>query len=181
MTLLANVLPRLGSLLTQRGVQAIAAGLLSGAVGGSALVATGLVPLGGTRLAPPTVALMACPGAGGTLAQVTTGQSLLVTARSADGRWLEVYIGEPGIDRAWVPADSLRLQSAADGLPVADCAAPATATPGPLGSPAATGTALPAPTIEATVAPSATLGPTLAPGVTPSPTPRPTATPKPTP
>ena len=94
--MLANVLPRLGSLLSQRGVQAIAAGFLSGAVGGSALVATGLVPLGGTRLAPPTVALMACPGAGGTLARVTTGQSLLVTARSADGRWLDC----PAYDRA---------------------------------------------------------------------------------
>jgi hypothetical protein len=183
MTLFANLGPRLGSLFAQRGVQAIVAGVLSGVVGGSALVATGVIPTGGTRQAPD-LALMACPGSGPVLAHVPTGKTLLVTARSGDGAWLEVYIGEPGIDRAWAPVSALKLQSAADALPVDDCAAASTLQP--LGTPTPTVTAVVVtPSPEPSLAPNAT--PTLAPSATPRPTaslkvtPKPTGTPHPTP
>ena len=125
--MLANFGPRLVSMVTQHGV-AIAAGVLSGAVLGGAGVASGLIPVGGSR-AGPAVALMACPGPGRELARIPDGQTLLVIARSADGAWLQVYVGEPGIDRAWVPATKLRLQSAAAGLPVADCGTTALGQP----------------------------------------------------
>jgi hypothetical protein len=183
MTLFANLGPRLGSLFAQRAVQAIAAGLLSGVVGGSALVVSGVIPIGGTRTETPNLALMACPGSGPVLARVPSGQTLLVTARSLDGRWLEVYVGEPGIDRAWAPADKLRLQSAGDGLPVDDCTA--TATPQPLGTPAPVVTAVvstpsPSPSASSGAGPSAR--PTTAPAATPTarPTPKPSGTPHPT-
>jgi hypothetical protein len=180
MTMLANLGPRLGSLFLQRGVQVIAAGLLSGAVGGSALVASGVIPVGGTRLTP-TLALMACPGSGPVLAHVSHGQALLVTAHSADGAWYEVYVGQPGVDRAWAPADALKLQSPADGLPAADCAA--TSTPGPLGTPTPVITAIvstPSPGPSASPSPAASTSPTSAPTVTAKPTPTPKVTPKPT-
>jgi hypothetical protein len=187
MTMLSGLLPRLGSLFAQRGVQAIAAGFLSGALGGTALVASGLVPVGGTRLAPPSVALVACPGSGAVLAKVPSGEALLVTARSADGGWLQVYIGEPGLDRAWAPASALKLQSASDTLPVADCAGlpppVAVGSPGP--TPAATPTV--PPSIPASVAPATpilTRSPTAPPKSTlpptPKPTPKPTQQPSPT-
>ena len=35
------------------------------------------------------------------------------------GLWLEVYVGEPGLERGWLPATSLTLDSSGDGLPVA--------------------------------------------------------------
>ncbi len=190
---MAGLFQNLGGLFAQRGVQAVAAGLLSGAIGGSALVATGIVPVGGAPAAADRVALLTCPGFGPVLTDVQSGQSLLVTARSADGQWLEVYVGQPGLDRAWAPAEDLRLESAVDGLPVAECAAPATIVPPGATPPPAT--ALPSPTVLATVVPAATpaptptTAPTARPTTAPTPTPRATAratprvtpTPKPTP
>src|SRR5437867_9021507 len=97
---LGSLWSRIGSLLAQRGTQAIVAGLVVGIGGGSALVVTGLSPFGKGQI-PANLALLACPGSGGVLANVPTGASLLVTGRSSDGHWLEVYLGEPGVDRAW--------------------------------------------------------------------------------
>ena len=177
-------LTNLSSLFAQQSVQAIAAGLIAGVVGGTALVATGIIPVGGTQVAASTVALLACPDSGPVLAQIPNGQAMLVTARSADGSWLQVYVGQPGVDRGWAPADSLDLQSPAEDLPVADCAGP---TPAPLGTPTATAvvsTPSPGPTPPPTELPSA--APTPSAGPTPSPstrvTPRPTTrvTPRPT-
>jgi hypothetical protein len=192
MTMFANLGPRLGSLFAQRTVQAIAAGLLSGVVGGSALVISGVIPVGGIREAPADLALVACPGSGAVLARVPTGETLLVTGRSADGQWLEVYVGEPGIDRAWAPASDFRLQAAGDSLPVDSCNAEA--MPGPLGTPVPTVAAIvstpsPEPSVSAgpspspanTVAPGQTPTHTPSPGATPTPTPHPTPTPAPTP
>jgi hypothetical protein len=160
-----GVLPRIGSLFAQRGVQVITAGILSGAVGGSTLVATGLVPVGAREATPPTVELVACPGSGPVLARVTSGQSLLVTARSEDGQWLEVYIGAPGVAHAWAPAVDLSLQSGGDSLPVDDCSAPATPVPA---------TAAPTPLVTAVIA-TATPAPTPSSGPSPGPSPSPTA------
>jgi hypothetical protein len=174
------LLSGLGSLLAQRGAQAIAAGLVGGVVGGAGLMASGLVPVGGTRAAA-TVALLACPGSGNVLVQTSDGETLLVTARSADGRWLQVDLGQPGVDRAWAPASAVRMESAVETLPVADCAAP---TDVPSASAGPTATAV---VITPTPGPTLTAGPTALPTPTSSPTrsatPKPTAkpTPKPTP
>jgi hypothetical protein len=175
-----------GSFFAERGVQAIAAGLLSGAVAGTTLVATGVVPVGGTAAAS-TIELLACPGSGPVLANVANGQSLLVTGRSFDGAWLEVYIGEPGIERGWAPTTALRVDASAADLPVGACVGP---TPAPLRSPApiatvviATASPEPAPSAPPSGVPPASASP--APSASPSPTPRitvkPTGTPKPTP
>ena len=180
----------LTSLLGQSTVQAVGAGVLSGALGGAALIATGVIPIPPETVTLPTIQLLACPGQGPVLAEVSEGERLLVTGKSADGQWLEVYIGQPGIDRAWTEAPQLVLDTPADDLPVADCAAP---TPGPLPSPAPTQLVTEAPTAEPTLGPSATPEPTASPTPavtvaatatarpTPTPTPTPTKTPKPTP
>jgi hypothetical protein len=178
----------LTSLLGQSTVQAVGAGVLSGALGGAALMATGVIPIPPETVTQPTIQLLACPGQGPVLAEVSEGERLLVTAKSADGQWLEVYIGQPGIDRAWTEAPQLSLETPADDLPVADCAAP---TPAPLPSPAPTQLVTEAPTAPPTLGPSATpeatesASPTPAVTATatakPSSTPKPTKTPSPTP
>ncbi|HEX5240408.1 MAG TPA: hypothetical protein VFW20_05370, partial [Candidatus Limnocylindrales bacterium] len=180
-----GLLGRLGALIGQPAVQAVVAGALTGAVGGTALIGTGIVPIGTSHETAPTLALVSCPGSSTVLGQVTTGQPLLVTARSRDGQWLQVYIGAPGLDRAWAPATSVSLQSSGDTLPVADCSAPATplatlAAPSPAPTPAVSAVASPTagPTASPTASPLPT--PTLAPGQTPPPTPKPTPTAKPT-
>ena len=177
----------LTSLLGQQTVQAVGAGVLSGALGGAALIATGVIPIPPETVTLPTIQLLACPGDGPVLAEVSDGERLLVTGRSADGQWLEVYIGQPGIDRAWTEAPALSLESSGNDLPVADCAAP---TPGPLPSPAPS---TEAPTAAPTLGPSTTAVPTASPTPTPAvtvaataaptqkPTPKPTKTPKPAP
>ncbi len=171
----------LSSLFGQGTVQALGAGLLTGVVGGAALVASGVIPPA-TSTPTATITLLACPGAGPAMAQINDGERLLVTGRSADGQWLEVYIGQPGIDRAWVQATSLSIQSSSDDLPVADCAAP---LPAPLPSPAPIASPTEAPTAEPTLSPSPSSAPFATPTatarVTEAPTPRPTKTPAPTP
>lgn len=162
----------LTSMFAQPAFQAVAAGLLTGAVIGSTMVASGILPLEPQREDPKFVALLACPGGGPELARVPAGQQLLITARSEDGAWLEVYIGEPGVEFAWAPAPAFRAASALDALPVSACDTSQTFLP-TLGPPEPTVT----PTgVPATVLP--TLAPTLGPGATASPTPRPTPTPK---
>jgi hypothetical protein len=173
----------LTSLFSQSTVQAVGAGLLTGAIGGTALVATGVIPLGAETVTPATIQLLACPDAGPALAQISDGQRLLVTGKSADGTWLEVYIGQPGVDRAWAEASSLSVESGLETLPVVACDAPTAPSPAPLPSPAAT--ASPTVTIEPTLIPSASPSPSPIPSATARPTAtatvRATATPKPTP
>lgn len=181
MTFLSSI----GAVFSRPGMQAVA-GLMSGAVAGSALVASGAIPFGGSATAAPSVILLACPGAGPVLAELSDGEALLVTARSADGTWLQVHIGQPGVDRGWAPAAALRMESAADALPVADCSGPSAA---PSGSPAATASAIvataspspSAPSPTPTTAPTAAPTPTITPRPTATPTPRPTPTPTPRP
>jgi hypothetical protein len=169
----ASVAPRLAMLVAQHGA-AIAAGVLTGAVVSGAGIATGAIHTGGGQ-AGPTTALLACPGAGPQVARISSGERLLVTARSADGRWLRVYVGEPGIDSGWAPTDVLHMQSAVDGLPIADCSVPSTLGPPPTLSPTLSPSASP------TSGPTPTVGPTAPPTARPSGTPKPTRTPKPTP
>lgn len=171
-----SFLGSISSMIAQPTFQAVAAGLLSGAVIGSTVVASGILPLEPERAEPQFVALLACPGAGPELARVPAGQELLITGRSADGAWLEVYIGEPGVERAWAPAPALRAESAISALPIAACdlpIGPPTLGPATLGPPTqVVQTSPPTPTVTATVAP------TLPPGVTASPPPPATATPR---
>src|SRR5215208_5579024 len=129
----------LATLLTQPTVQAVGAGLLSGALGGGALLATGVIPISPEIVTTPTIQLLECPDAGAALAEVPEGAQLLLTGRSADGQWYEVFIGQPGVDHAWAPATSLDVEGG-DALPVADCAAP---EPGPVPPPGATPTPSP--------------------------------------
>src|ERR1043165_8802874 len=117
--MLAAVAAKIGTFAAQRMVQIAAAGLLSGTVAGTAIV-VGFNPFAAR---PPTgvVALLSCPGSGNVIAHVPVGQTLLVTARSIDGRWVEVYIGSPGLNRAWAPANDMHFQEIPDSLPVAGC------------------------------------------------------------
>ena len=168
---LASIGSRASALLAQPSSLAIVGGLVIGIAGGTVLVATGHAPIA----APPPgdqIALLACPGSGAVLANVPVGASLLVTARSTDGQWLEAYLGEPGVDYAWAPATDVRLASTADALPAGDCIAGTTAqqsasptavivavvTPAasPTGSLAPAG---PTPTLQPIVIPIATLFP----------------------
>ena len=90
--MIASIVPRIVLLFAQRAVLAIGTGLLSGVVIGAGGVAAGLIPVGGSHVAP-TVALLSCPGSGPELTRIAAGQTLLVTARSRDGLWLQVYVG----------------------------------------------------------------------------------------
>jgi hypothetical protein len=170
--MLATVVPKLTALIAHHGL-AIATGVLTGAALGGAGVATGVIPVGGGSQAGPTLALLACPGSGPEVTRITSGQPVLVTARSADGTWLRIYVGEPGIDSGWATADALKLRDTASSLPVADCGTPSSAapTPGPITSP---------PPPSQIALPTATAGPSPTPSPRPTASPKPTATPRPT-
>jgi len=168
----ASALPKLAAALLQP--PALAAGLVTGIVSGAVGVGTGAIPV--TDPGPRLNTLYECPGSGRVVANLAPDQKVLVTARSADGAWLQIYVGEPGVERGWASAAKLHLAAAPDSLPIADC----TPEPTPETS-LELPSALPSPeaTVVATVVPTA-VPVTLPPGATPSPTPKPTATPKPT-
>ncbi len=153
-----------GGLFSGPSLAALGAGLLAGAVGGGALVATGTVEFGGTpaggAAAGAVLELIPCPDQGPVIGTIPKGQEVLVTGRSADGGWLQLYWPAPGIERAWTQAGPLQLQGDPASLPIEECEAPPTPTPRP--------------TVEPTPSPT----PTPTPSPTPSPTP--TAPPKPT-
>ena len=152
-------------------VLAVSAGVLAGVVTGTAVVASGVL----SSPAPEQLALVSCPASETVVARVSSGQSMLVTAKSGDGTWLQLFIGEPGIDSGWAPADALRIADPLDALPIRGCevaAQPSGLLPPP-----------PTPIVTAIVDPTPTPTP-LPSGVTPpppTPTPFPTPTPKQTP
>jgi hypothetical protein len=75
---------------------------------------------------------MSCPVAGAVVTHAVSGTTVLVTARSADGSWLQLYVGQPGAERGWLPASSVRLLESPAGLPVVDCGpSGAAVTPAP--------------------------------------------------
>lgn len=182
-----SFLASLASVVAQPGVQVVAAGLLSGALGGTALVVSGALPIAGTQTPPETLSVLACPGTGPTVGEIADGQRVLAVARSADGAWVQLYIGFPGVERGWAPADALNLDTAADALPVSACEAPTDGpapTAGatvdiPTASPEPTPTTSDAPSLEPSAAPSpsASLGPSPSPGASASSTIRPSASP----
>lgn len=173
----AGVASAFQSLLGQPALLAMATGVLAGAVTGTGLVVTGTLP----GRPDPQLTILSCYENGTPIGRVTAGESLLVTARSFDSTWLEVYVGAPGAERGWAPAAALRSDASIETLPIATCvgfiplrSAGPPATPVPSSAPTEPPTA--APTVIATVAPTAS----LAPSPSPSPTPRPTRTLKPT-
>lgn len=178
--MLAGFLPRLASLVSQPAV--LAAGVATGVAVGAVGVGTGTIPV--TDPGPRLVALFECPDSSRVVTNLPPNQSVLVTARSADGAWLQIYVGEATAERGWARATSLQLKAAPDTLPVADCTPTATAEP-TLAPPS--GLTSPAASAAASLAPSGALPsalPSAAPltgaPVTPSPTPSPSKTPKPT-
>jgi FlaG/FlaF family flagellin (archaellin) len=150
-------------LFAGKSLAVLGAGLLAGAVGGGALVASGTVQFGGNAGAGqgagagPGLELVPCPDQGPVIGTIPRDQQVLVTGRSADGGWLQLYWPAPGIESAWTKTGPLQLEGDAGSLPVAECEAPPTPSPRP------------------------TVEPTPTPEPTPSPTPTPTASPTPSP
>ena len=126
--MLAGALPRLASAVLQP--PALAAGLATGILGGAVGVGTGVIPV--TDAGPRLIAISECPDSNNVVTRLASDQKVLVTARTATGAWLQLYLGEPGAERGWTRATSLELASSADALPVADCV-PTVASPGPTG------------------------------------------------
>ena len=172
--MLATVVSRIGA-FTAQASPPVTAGLISGAIVGAAAIVAGLVHFGAPTAR--TIALLACPESDRVVARAPAGQPLLAIARSADAGWVEVYVGEPGVEGAWTRASAVRLQDAADKLPVASCVqtavAPASASPLGTVAPPAWPTDTLLPTIAASLAPDVTPGAsvstTLAPGATATP------------
>jgi hypothetical protein len=166
---LTGLLPALGG--GANSVVQLAAGGLSGVLGMSALIASGVVAPAPPAAGPQTLALVGCPGSGSVVAVAKPGDQMLVTGRSADGAWLRVYVPGPAGNDGWAPATALNLLADGSAVPVAGCeVVAASSTPGPTAVPASA-------TPTATAAPTATVKPTSA----PTPTPTPTATPNPGP
>lgn len=175
MSMFSGALPQLASLLAQPAV--LAAGVATGVAVGAVGVGTGAIPV--TDAGPRNVALYECPDSARVVTSVAPNQSVLVTARSADGQWLEIYVGLATVESGWARAGSLQLKAAPESLPVEDCTPQVVETSVPTGleSP---GIVPSAGASETPIVPTA--GPaTLPPGATPSPTPVPTNTPGPTP
>jgi hypothetical protein len=142
-TVLSAVGSRISSMLSRPMIMTMGTGLLAGALTGAGVVAS----TGGLNPLERRVSLLGCPGGGAVLARIPEGTTVLVTARSPDGAWLKVYVGEPGIDGAWAPRSAVRLSEVADQLPMDDCGAAAASalppTPAPTPSPTPEPTPLP--------------------------------------
>jgi hypothetical protein len=162
-----------GMLTTNAAVQ-VTAGGLSGLVAMTAAIATGVIPVGAGADGPPTLALVACPGSASVVAVANAGERMLVTAKSADGGWLRVYIPGPVAHDGWVRTGLVDLLADGSKLPVGACGG----VGGTTGTPGASATAGVA-VVNPTLAPTATASPTAKP--TTKPTTAPTATPKPPP
>ncbi len=105
-----GLLSGLGALGAGSGLLAIGAGLLVGVAGSAALLATNTVHFGGAPGGPAvnagTLALVACPDTGPVIGHIKKGERVLLTGRSSDGSWLEVFFPAPAqnLTRAWTRA-----------------------------------------------------------------------------
>ncbi len=187
----------LSGLLTTHAAVQVAAGGLSGLIAMSAAIATGVVPVGAGTSGSLTLALVDCPESASVVAVASIGERMLITAKSADGGWLRVYIPGPVGHNGWVRADTVDLLADGSTLPIAGCGGvggivgvPSPTPTGDLGEIAPT--VGPTTGIVATASPTAkpTTKPTTAPTATPNTPPPtiqataaapPTATPSPTP
>ncbi len=177
----------LAAAVATNGLLAIATGLIVGIIGSGTLLATGAVHVGGGGAAPvPTpvgLQLVACPDAGPVIGSIPKGEKVLVTARSADSAWLQVYYPGPAFDRAWTKAGPLQLEADPASLPVASCEAPPTPTPRPTpgASTAVVASPEPSPSVEPSASPAASPSPSPSPAPSPSPGVSPSPIPSPTP
>jgi hypothetical protein len=157
----------IGGIAGSQLVPILIAGGLSGVIAMGALIALNVVPVhsGGSGASPRGLVLVACPASGPVLAVVDPGQKLLVTGRSSDGAWLQVYLPGPALPYAWAPASELQPSGDTGTLPVASCevaAASPSATPiVAIVSPTPTATPTPTPTPTPTATPVANEGPKL--------------------
>jgi hypothetical protein len=174
----------LASLFTGNSLLAIAAGLIVGVAGTGTLLATGAVHVGGGATAPASstagLQLVACPDAGPVIGTLPQGEKVLVTGRTSDGTWLQIYYPGPAFDRAWTKAGPLQLEADASGLPVAACEAPLSPSPAPSPGPS-TAVVEPSPQASPSPQPSPSPSPSPSAGPSPSPSPRPSPSPSPTP
>lgn len=190
---MSGLLPALGGGAGAGGIIPLAAGGLSGVLAMSALIAGGVVPVGGD--AAHDLVVSACQGQG-SVAVARPGEQMLATGKSADGAYLRVYVPGP-LGEGWVPAKSVELLADGSALPIAGCDGVGSATAVPRRSPSAsesattslrptpspTATPSDAPTIATTPTPTEakTLPPTPSPATTAPLTPSPTRTVPPTP
>jgi hypothetical protein len=173
-----------GGLLAGQSLAVLGAGLLAGATAGGLLVASGAVAPGAAPREAnggggPGLELVPCPDRGPVIGTIPRNQQVLVTAKSADGGWLQLYWPAPGIERAWTKTGPLKLDGDAASLPVAGCEAAATPSPRPTPEPTPSPAVVATPTTEPTPTPSPT--PTPAPTASPTPTAKPTPSPTPKP
>lgn len=176
-----------GGLFAGQSLAVLGAGLLAGAMAGGVLVASGAVSPGAAPREAnggggPGLELVPCPDTGPVIGVIPRNQQVLVTAKSADGGWLQLYWPAPGIERAWTKTGPLKLDGDTASLPIAGCVAAPTPTPAPTAAPtptiAATPTAEPTPTPSPTPTAAPTASPTPTAKPTPSPTPKPNVAPK---
>ena len=175
---MSGLLPALGG--GSNGVVQLAAGGLTGILAMSALIVGGVMPVSApSPAAQGPLPVWGCFGTGSILAMVQPRDQLWITAKSADGKWLQVFLPDPVSHYGWVDAASVELQADGSTLRVEGCSevASATGAPGPTAVPASA-----VPTAGPTATPTAK--PTARPTVPPTqaaPTARPTAKPTPTP
>jgi len=178
-----------GGLFAGQSLAVLGAGLLAGATAGGLLVASGAVAPGAAQREAnggggPGLELVPCPDTGPVIGTIPRNQQVLVTAKSVDGGWLQLYWPAPGIERAWTKAGPLELDGDTAALPVASCEAAATPSPRPTPEPTPSPAAVATPTTEPTPTPSPaptpvpTASPTPTLAATPSPTPKPNVAPK---
>ena len=157
-----------GGLLGPHGVAALGLGGLTGVVAMGGLIAAGIVqphPRSPTPSTDPNLlALVTCPGSGAIVANAAPGDQMLLTGRSADGSWVQVYIPGP-VSHGWAPKGLLTIDGDPSTLPEVDCGQVAVVSPSP----------------EITATPSVSPSESATPSPTPTPTPTPKVTPTPTP
>lgn len=130
----SGLLGSIGAALGPAGLAAVGAGALAGVVAMSGLIAGGAIqphpaPRGGN--VSTSLALTSCANDGPVVAMANPGEKMLFTGRSADGKWLQVYVPGPAIPYGWVPATAVHVQGDLTSLPIASCTQVAQASPQP--------------------------------------------------
>src|SRR5262245_1545767 len=137
---------------------------------------------GGGGASPSIVVseIVPCPGSGPKLLDVSSGQHVLITGKTADGVYIRVHLPGAVRDEGWALAAAYTVQQGSlDDVPVVDCAPAQMLAFAPSPSESQTETGSFEPTAVPTAVPSASPSPSPTPTAAPTPTPRPGATPRP--
>jgi hypothetical protein len=173
------------------------ASAMGGALPAGAIVSSGLVigilvgagtggGFGGGGAPGPSIEtsdVLPCPDMGPPILSVKGGQHVWITGKTADGKYLRIHVGGPGVQEGFVPAAAYSLLGSLDAVPVVSCTQEAIVAfaPSPGESPTDTGSfepsASPSPPPPPSSSPSAATAATATPRGTPRATPR--VTPKP--